>query len=211
MANFASEAISYISHLLPAEQEIKRYFTEDVPAPSEGEAEEEESFDFTEPLEQEHLEALAQYQEMVGGVGSPEDTLAAIYDFLREKSDLSYPFGFWYECCLSSSERNLALAYIMIMMSNNAVSPHESVHCLFTAALEAVNGVLEFEAEAFQLVTGAINVARYKLIQYVPFGYQPMVEALLSNYLETIDRGDDQMDRQLFAIESVYFKLISAH
>lgn len=211
MASFAIEAVSCISHLMPTEQEIERYFADDSFPMEEGEGE-EESFDFSIPLEQEHLEALVRYKELLNeGDGSLDDQATAVYTFLQEVSELAYPFGFWYECCQNSSDRDLALAFILYMMSNQAISPHESLHALFNAALEAVNGILEFDMVAFQLVMATVDDAKERLVAYVPFKHQAMVDALLDNYLETIDRGDEQMNQQLFAIEAVYLKLISSH
>jgi len=211
MANFASEAVSCISHQMPEEQDIERYFATDQERSEEGDGK-DDYFDFAVPLEDEHLEALVNYEEMLQEeMNRPVDTPTMIYDFLQKKGEEEYPFGFWYECCCLTPEADFSLAYILIMMSNHAVSPHESIHALFTATLEAINGILEFEEEACQMVSAAIDISRDKLVQYVPFGYQPMAEALWSNYIETIERGDALMDRQLCAIEDVYFKMITSH
>lgn len=206
MAHFANHAVSCISHVLPAEQEIEQYFTE----PSLPEEAEEESFDYAIPLEQEHLEALARYEELLSAAETPSGSrVQEICAFLQEVSELGYPFGFWYQCSQSAVDRDLALAFILYMMSNQAISPHESIHTLFSAALEAVNGILEFEPEAFQLVMVAVDASKERLVAYVPPQRQVMAEALWDNYLEMIDRGDERMDQQLIAIENVYFKLIS--
>jgi len=197
---------------LPTEQEIERFFdiTPDEEELGDDEGGDDESFEFTVPLEQEHLEALEQYNELIRDeVNCPDDTPTQIYDFLQEKGEQQYPFGFWHECCQSSINRDFALAFIIVMMSEMAISPHESIHAFFSTGLEAVNGIFEFEEDAYQLLNSAIGISRLKLMCYVSVERQIMVSALLDNYLETIDRGDEQMDQRLFAIEEVYFKLIS--
>ncbi len=211
MANFASEAVGFISHQVPEEQDLERYFAT-VPERTEEGDEKDDYFDFAVPLEDEHLEALASYEAMLQEeMNRPKDTPTMVYDFLHEKGEQEYPFAFWYECCSLTPEADFSLAYILIMMSNHAVSPHESIHALFTATVEAINGILEFEEEAAQLVSAAIDISRDKLVGYVPSGHQTIAEALWCNYIETIERGDELMDRHLCAIEDVYFKMISSH
>lgn len=209
MARLAAEAISCITYYYPSGQAIELFFDPEAAELAEDEYE-QQVFDEAVPLEAEHLLSLDIFNELTEESGEVDHD--AVYNLLKEAAEKSYPFGFWKECfAISDGCDSVCQAFIMFMLNEQAVLPEESIHALFTTALEAGDCGQEFAIEDYEILGEAIDISRQKLNEYAPQGAEGLVKALFDCYLGIIDSGGEKMDRQLADIENVYLKMIPNH